>query len=247
MWSEEIIASKISACSRAYNARTGAVEFLVKSGGHAVFETIPARERVIFQLGCSSAGDAVRAAEVVWRDVTGIDVNMGCDKHAAVSCGMGAALGSDPAAAADIIKSLVRNIPSQCPITSKIRLQDDPRRTLELVKALQLAGVSAITVHCRKRGEGPAHPADWRALRPIVEAVDVPIIGNGDVFCVHSAFGMLRAAGAQGGQGEGGGGQEDEEDGTSVCTRKQLSGVMLARGALRDCRVFSDLCHARSR
>ena len=62
VWSEEIIASKIAVCSRVYNERNGAIEFVAKAGGHAVFQTIPNRERVVFQLGCSSAADALRAA-----------------------------------------------------------------------------------------------------------------------------------------------------------------------------------------
>ena len=115
VWSEEIIASKIAVCSRVCNTHTGAIEFVGKAGGHAVFQTMPDRERVVFQLGCSSAADAVRAAELVSADVVAIDVNMGCNKHAAVSCGMGAALGSDPVAAADVIK--VRGMAATSSIT----------------------------------------------------------------------------------------------------------------------------------
>ena len=83
VWSEEIIASKIALCTRLQNKATGAIEFAARQGGHAVFQTLPLRERVVFQLGCSSAADAVRAAEVVARDVVAVDVNMGCNKHAA--------------------------------------------------------------------------------------------------------------------------------------------------------------------
>ena len=139
VWSEEIIASKIALCTRLQNKATGAIEFAARQGGHAVFQTLPLRERVVFQLGCSSAADAVRAAEVVARDVVAVDVNMGCNKHAAVSCGMGAALTEDPAKAADLIKALVRSVP--CPITAKIRLQDTPQRTIELVRALEVTRV----------------------------------------------------------------------------------------------------------
>lgn len=73
VWSEEIIAQKIAACARVFNEHTDTIDFVGKTGGHAVFQTIPARERVVFQIGCSSAADAVRAAEVVAADVVAID------------------------------------------------------------------------------------------------------------------------------------------------------------------------------
>jgi tRNA-dihydrouridine synthase 2 len=229
VWSEEIIATKIAACSRIYNERTDTVEFMGKAGGHAVFQTMPSRERVVFQIGSSNAADALRAAEVVARDVVAIDINMGCNKHAAVSCGMGAALAQNPAAAADLVKSIARNIP--CPITAKIRLQQSPKRTLDLVKALELSGAAAVVVHCRTREQGPAHAGDWAALAPIVQSACVPIIGNGDVWDVETALAMLRSAG-------------DSTDsaaasrGDRMMTR-HLGGIMLGRGALRDCRQAS--------
>ena len=244
VWSEEIIASKIAACSRRVSPHTGTVQF-VTAGGHAVFETIPTRERVVFQLGTACPTEAVQAAQVVGRDVMAVDINMGCNKHSAVSCGMGAALGRNPEEAAGIVKALVRNLPSDCPVTAKVRLQDNPQRTLDLARALEVAGASAITVHCRRsaqvnarnqrtlyRGDspltlpdqGPGDAAEWRALAPIVQAVRVPVIGNGDVFDVPSALAMMRAA-----RGAG----------------RQLGGIMLARGALRDCSVFRRLAAAR--
>jgi tRNA-dihydrouridine synthase len=189
------------------------------------------RDRVFCERGSSSAADAIRAAEVVARDVVAIDVNMGCNKHAAVSCGMGAALAENPAAAADMIKALVRSMP--CPITAKIRLQETPQRTIELVRALEYSGASAVTIHCRRRSQGPGDEVDWSALAAVVAAAQVPVIGNGNIFDVQSAEAMLRAA-------------------ESTAQRKealprQLSGIMLARGALKDCSVFSQLAQAKSR
>ena len=231
VWSEEIIATKIAACSRIYNERTDTVEFMGKAGGHAVFQTMPSRERVVFQIGSSNAADALRAAEVVARDVVAIDINMGCNKHAAVSCGMGAALAQNPAAAADLVKSIARNIP--CPITAKIRLQQNPKRTLDLVKALELSGAAAVVVHCRTREQGPAHAGDWAALAPIVQSACVPIIGNGDVWDVETALAMLRSAGATDSAASTAASRGDR------AMTRQLGGVMLGRGALRDCRQAS--------
>lgn len=118
VWSEEIIAQRISRCVRIENKELGTVDFVYQQekSGHkedvVVFQTDPVLERgkCIFQMGVGSASDALAAALVVHRDVAGIDINMGCPMKFSIQGGMGAALLSRPAIAAEIVKILSDNL-----------------------------------------------------------------------------------------------------------------------------------------
>ncbi len=127
-----------------------------------------------------------------------------------VSGGMGAALLSTPHVAADIIRTLSREL--SIPITAKIRILPTVQGTVELCRRLENAGAAAISVHCRERYMSYKEPADWSLLRPIVDAVQVPVVANGDIY-TRKDMDMVRQ--------------------WSGC-----SGVMLARPALFNCSVF---------
>ncbi|EKX38123.1 hypothetical protein GUITHDRAFT_77411 [Guillardia theta CCMP2712] len=204
VWTEEIVARKIALCSRFLNERLGTVEFYSPDAPHfRVFQTCEAeREKVIFQIGTNSAREALEAAMVVVNDVAAIDLNMGCPKHFSVTGGMGAALLSKPETAADIIKTLKRNI--NLPVTAKIRLLKTRSETAELMKRLESAGVDAITVHCRYVATRPHERALWEELEHCVSAVSVPVIGNGDVLT--------------------------RSDGLKLMEKSRCAGVMIARG-----------------
>ena len=93
-FSEEIIDRSISSCVRRYNSHLDSVDFV--RGDKVVFRTCAADHPNIFQIGTADPVFALRGAEVVCRDVDGIDINMGCPKHFSISGGMGAALLSNP-------------------------------------------------------------------------------------------------------------------------------------------------------
>lgn len=118
VWSEEIIAKRISKCTRVENHELGTIDFVHQqdSCGHSnavvVFRTDPRIEakKVVFQMGVGSATEALAAALVVQKDVAGIDINMGCPMKFSIQGGMGAALLQKPEVAADIVKTLSDNL-----------------------------------------------------------------------------------------------------------------------------------------
>jgi tRNA-dihydrouridine synthase 2 len=140
------------------------------------------RDRFVYQMGTGEPNLALDAALKVQQDVCGIDINMGCPKKFSVSGGMGSALLQDTTRACEIIRTLRQNIPS-LPISAKIRLLPTSQQTIDFVKALQEAGVSAIAVHARRPGDEPSMTlALWDQLQAVISNISVPTIINGDLY-----------------------------------------------------------------
>ena len=126
------------------------------------------------------------------------DVNMGCPVKKVVSCGEGSALMLDVPRAAKIVKALVAATP--LPVTAKIRTGYDAKRknAVELAKALEDAGVSAVCVHGRTRAQFYSPGVDTEAIAAVKSAVSVPVVGNGDILTKKDADDMFRSTGCDG-------------------------------------------------
>ncbi|OIT27724.1 trna-dihydrouridine(47) synthase [nad(p)(+)]-like protein, partial [Nicotiana attenuata] len=147
-YGEEIIDHKIIKCERRVNDVLGTTDIVEKGTDNVVFRTCPEeRNRVVFQMGTSDAMRALKAAEIVCKDVAAVDINMGCPKSFSISGGMGAALLSKPELIHDILTTLRRNL--DIPVTCKIRLLKSPQDTVELARRIERTGVSALAVHGR--------------------------------------------------------------------------------------------------
>eukprot|EP00964_Phaeocystis_antarctica_P133827 scaffold98053_cov69-Phaeocystis_antarctica.AAC.2 len=194
VYSEELVDKSVMQCRRSENAALGTIDFRHDSG-KLIFSTVP-HERVAFQLGTASAGDALRAAQVVCADVRAIDVNMGCPVKFSVQGGMGAALLSKPELVKDILSTLVRNLPG-VPVTCKIRLLDSPHDTLQLARAIQETGVAALAVHGRRRNDRPRWWAQWDQIALLRQQLgpELPLLPNGDVFLPEHVRGAREATG----------------------------------------------------
>ncbi len=83
------------------------------------------------------------------------------------------------------------------PVTVKIRLgwNATTRNYLDLAQAAIDGGAAAITVHGRTREARYRHPADWDAIAEVAAAVNVPVIGNGDLLFAHDIQSRLAASG----------------------------------------------------
>jgi len=194
LYSEELIANKIKLCERRINKEKNLIEFIQTKNNEGklissqinqqqpVFVTY-SNEPVVFQMGANNAVTALEAALVVANDVRAIDLNMGCPERFSVEGGMGSALLKQPELAADILSTLRRNLPSSLPITCKIRILENDRDTIELMKRLEMSGIAAIAIHARYV---PDRPARVRAMKEkmklLIENVNIPCIYNGDIF-----------------------------------------------------------------
>ncbi len=139
---------------------------------------------------------AAKAAEYSGADI--IDINMGCPVPKVCNNGEGSGLAREPEKAAKVTAAVIRGA-GGVPVTAKIRLGWDKGHlnAVELAKALEGAGVSAITVHGRTKVQMYSGTADWAGIRAVREAVSVPVIANGDVFSPKDAVDILKRTGCE--------------------------------------------------
>jgi nifR3 family TIM-barrel protein len=127
-----------------------------------------------------------------------IDINMGCPVNkVAKKAGAGASLLQDPENVYNIVKAVVEAVKK--PVTVKIRIgwDFDSINCVENAKMIEKAGASAITVHGRTRSQFYQGKADWSYIKQVVEAVSIPVVGNGDVVDYKTAKEMLDYTGCQ--------------------------------------------------
>ncbi len=124
-----------------------------------------------------------------------IDINMGCPVKKIVSAGDGSALLKSPTLCGEIIKEVVNA--SHVPVTVKIRAgwDKDSINCTEIAKIAEANGASAICIHGRTREQMYEPYANWEYIKSVKEAVSIPVIGNGDIFCAEDAFRMLEQTG----------------------------------------------------
>lgn len=120
-----------------------------------------------------------------------LDINMGCPAPKVIKNGDGSALMRNPKLVAEVLSSVVKN--SKKPVTLKIRKgwDDDSVNAVEIAKIAEECGISALAIHGRTREQFYSGKADWNIIAQIKQTINIPVIGNGDVFEVQDAVNML--------------------------------------------------------
>lgn len=120
-----------------------------------------------------------------------LDINMGCPAPKVIKNGDGSALMRNPKLASEVLSSVVKN--SKKPVTLKIRKgwDDDSVNAVEIAKIAEQCGISALAIHGRTREQFYSGKADWDIIEQIKQTINIPVIGNGDVFEVEDAVNML--------------------------------------------------------
>jgi len=150
-------------------------------------------------------------SQFVW-----VDINMGCPVKKVVKTFSGAYLMQYPSKIYAIVKEVRKVI--DIPLSVKIRLGWDNTnspKTLEIANAAIDAGIDAIIVHGRYKNNSYNTPADYHKIGELKSKIDVPVIGNGDIFSYQDLIRLREIS--------------------------NCDGAMIARGALGKPWIFSGL------
>ncbi|MCZ7569496.1 MAG: tRNA dihydrouridine synthase DusB [Ardenticatenaceae bacterium] len=174
----------------------------------------PSEQPMTFQIYGSDEDRLVETAErMLELGPSILDLNMGCSVKSIAGRGAGAGLLSTPDKIGRIFRRLTAALP--VPVTGKIRLgwDDQNRNFLDVARILEDNGAALIAVHGRTKEQRYKGSADWDAIAAIKQAVNVPVIGNGDVTIV--------------------------DDIARIKAHTGCDGVMIARGAIGNPWIFA--------
>ena len=142
-----------------------------------------------------------------------LDINMGCPAPKVAMNGGGASLMKKPQLAYEITKAVVEAV--DIPVTVKIRKgwDDDNINAVEMALLAQKAGASAVAVHGRTRQQMYSGKVDYQIISDVKNALDIPVIANGDI--------------------------TDEQTAAIMLEKTNADAIMIGRGALGNPWVFS--------
>ena len=175
-----------------------AIHFKSKKTWHMFDWTEAERPFAVQLFGNDPTMMAEAARLVVDQGADIVDINMGCWVPKVVKKGGGAAMLNDICNATWVVEAIVKAV--NVPVTVKVRSGVDPEHitAIEFAKVAEQVGVKAIAVHGRTASQGFTGSADWDVIRRVKQAVNIPVIGNGDVKNAADAARMLSETGCDG-------------------------------------------------
>lgn len=166
------------------------------------FQSCPAeRGPIVVQFAARTAHEFASAYALVAPWVDGVDLNCGCPQGWAMAEGIGAGLMRSPQLIADMVRaarSVGGLMSPPTPISVKMRIFEERKKTVELAQAIEAAGAAWITVHGRTRHQKSSEPVDYDTIALVRQAVHIPVIANGDVTSLAMAQHIQERTGVHG-------------------------------------------------
>lgn len=160
---------------------------------------------IAYQLAAHREEVLLEAARTIIKDrqPDTLDINMGCPVKKITGNFEGCALMKEPDLAYKLISSLVKTLErdgTPVPVTVKFRLgwDSESMNYREFGKMCQDAGASMVTLHARTRAQGYKPGCKWEAFGELKEALDIPVIANGDITTMEDALHVMTTYGVDG-------------------------------------------------
>lgn len=144
-----------------------------------------------------------------------ISFNMGCPVAKITKNGEGSALMAKPKLVEEICKTLRKSTDKKINIKFRLGIDDKNLNYLEIGKIAQDAGIDYVILHARTKEQMYSGKANRNHIKILKENLSIPVIANGDIFCV--------------------------EDFVKVIDKTKADGVMLARGAMGNPFLFKEI------
>ncbi|KAE8742126.1 hypothetical protein FOCC_FOCC012333 [Frankliniella occidentalis] len=161
------------------------------------FTTCTEDSPLIVQFAANSTLDFVNAAEIVAPFSDGVDLNCGCPQRWAMKEGYGAHLLTKPETIHDMVRQVRNRVSDNYSVSVKIRLLEEDRKTIELARSLEAAGVTFLTLHARTTQERHS-PIHEDSLHEVCQSLKVPLVANGDVKSLKGAERLHAKTGCKG-------------------------------------------------
>ena len=154
---------------------------------------VPVRAQL---LGSDPVCLAENAGRLAGLGPAGIDLNFGCPANIVNRHGGGALLLETPDIIFDIVAAVRRAVPSDMPVSAKMRLGfNDDSRAVECALAIAGGGADELVVHARTKAQAYRPPAYWERIADIRAAVRIPVVANGEIWTVDDARRCRQASG----------------------------------------------------
>ena len=195
-------------CDLAFSPMIMAESFAVSQKARLnEFTTCKNDRPLVVQFAANEVSHFVESAKIVSNSCDGVDLNCGCPQGWALKEGIGACLIDKPDFISDLVRQTRNQTRDDLLVSIKIRIHSDYKKTIELCRQVEKAGVHYISVHGRTKSQRSS-PVNLEAIKNIKQSVQVPVVANGDI--------------------------KSLEDVKSVKEATNVDGVMAARGLLEN-------------